>query len=63
IQVYLLWNPLLHLVELTRWAYFPSYQPLWEVNAGYPLAVAFAVMGIGVMMYRQRRLQLQTRAA
>lgn len=62
IQAYLVWNPLLHLVELSRWAYFPSYHPLWQINFEYPLAWAFALMGIGVMMYRLRRLELQTRA-
>jgi len=62
VQAYLIWNPLLHLVELTRWAYFPSFHPLWEINFEYPLAWTFVVVGIGFSLYRLRRLELQTRS-
>jgi capsular polysaccharide transport system permease protein len=62
IQAYLVWNPLLHLVELTRWAYFPSYKPLWSINIEYPLMWTFIVMGLGVTLYRLRRRELLSRA-
>lgn len=58
----LLWNPMLHLVELARWAYFPTFHPLFEVNLGYPLAWTFGVLFLGVMMFSvdRRRLLLRT---
>jgi capsular polysaccharide transport system permease protein len=62
IQPYLLYNPMLHLVELSRWAYFPSYRPMWAINLEYPLAFAFVVTFLGVTMYRLRRRELLSRA-
>lgn len=62
IQQYLVWNPMLHLVELTRWAYFPSYRPLWSINIEYPLIWTFVVIGLGVSLYRLRRQELLSRA-
>lgn len=62
IQPYLLYNPMLHLVELSRWAYFSSYRPMWAINLEYPLTFTFIVVGLGVTLYRLRRLELLTRA-
>lgn len=58
----LMWNPLLHLVELTRWAYFPTYQPLFGVNLLYPLSWAFFVLLLGVLMFSADRRRLLLRA-
>lgn len=55
----LLWNPLLHLVELARWAFFPTYHPLLGVNFEYPLGVGLVLLFLGVSMFfvnRQRVL-------
>jgi len=55
----LLWNPLLHLVELARWAFFPTYHPLMGVNLEYPLVVGLTLLFLGVSLFfvnRQRVL-------
>lgn len=56
----LMWNPMLHLVELSRWAYFPTYHPLMGVNLEYPLACALTALFLGTMLFfvnRRRVLQ------
>lgn len=56
---YLMWNPLLHMVELTRWSYFPTYHPLMGVNLDYPLVVGMVLLFLGVAVFwvnRQRVL-------
>jgi capsular polysaccharide transport system permease protein len=56
---YLMWNPLLHMVELTRWSYFPTYHPLMGVNLNYPLVVGMVLLFLGVAVFwvnRQRVL-------
>jgi capsular polysaccharide transport system permease protein len=58
----LMWNPMLHLVELSRWAYFDTYQPLFGVNLEYPLAWAFGVVFLGVLMFSADRRRLLMRA-
>jgi capsular polysaccharide transport system permease protein len=55
---FLLWNPLLHLVELSRWAYFPSYQVFRGANLEYPLSVGLVLFALGMVMYRVNRLKL-----
>lgn len=55
----LMWNPLLHLVELSRWAFFSTYHPLMGVNLEYPLVVGMVMLFLGVSLFfvnRQRVL-------
>lgn len=58
---YLLWNPLLHLVELTRWAYFPTYHTLMGVNLYYPLSVGMVLLFLGVSLFFVNRQRLLAR--
>jgi len=59
---YLLWNPLLHIVELSRGAFFTSYHPLGGANYEYPIAWMVCALALGMMLYRQRRIRLLARA-
>jgi len=59
---YLLWNPLLHLVELSRAAYFTSYHPLGGANYEYPIAWMVCALTLAMMLYRLRRVRLLVRA-
>jgi capsular polysaccharide transport system permease protein len=58
---YLMWNPLLHMVELTRWAYLPTYHPLMGVNLMYPLSIGIVLLGLGVALFwvNRRRFLLR----
>jgi capsular polysaccharide transport system permease protein len=55
---WLLWNPLLHLVELSRHSFMVAYTPAPGVNALYPLLFALAVAALGMALYRANRLRL-----
>jgi capsular polysaccharide transport system permease protein len=57
---WLLLNPLLHLVELSRHAFISEYRPLAGVNAFYPTAWLLAVAALGLALYRANRLRLLT---
>lgn len=52
---WLLYNPLLHLVELARAAYLPGYVVLQGVNWLYPVEATLIVWSIGMALYRLRR--------
>ncbi len=56
----LLWNPLLHLVELSRHAFIPAYQPLPGVQAGYPALLMLLMMAWGLALYRRNQQKLTT---
>jgi capsular polysaccharide transport system permease protein len=58
----LMWNPMLHLVELSRWAYFPTYHPLMGVNLEYPLACALTALFLGTMLFFVNRRRVLQRA-
>jgi capsular polysaccharide transport system permease protein len=58
----LMWNPLLHLVELSRWAFFPTYHPLMGVNLDYPLAVGMALLFLGVSLFFVNRQRVLVRS-
>lgn len=49
---YLLWNPILHLVELSRAAYFPSYHVYMGTSLSYPLWTGLGVFTAGMVAYR-----------
>jgi capsular polysaccharide transport system permease protein len=55
---WLLWNPLLHLLERLRGFYFDQYQPLQQTSLKYPGACALVVLAAGLGLYRLRRNRL-----
>lgn len=57
---WLLLNPLLHLVELSRHAFIPAYVPAEGVNATYPLLCTLTVGALAMLLYRADRLRLVT---
>lgn len=56
----LLWNPMLHLVELSRHHFIPSYTPAEGINVAYPLAWTLVSAALGLSLYRANRLRLLT---
>ncbi len=54
----LLWNPVLHLVELCRAAFLPGYSLLPGVGWALPLAWVVVVWSLGLNIYWWRRWQL-----
>jgi capsular polysaccharide transport system permease protein len=57
---WLLLNPMLHLVELSRHAFIPAYTPTYGVNAIYPAVFAMAMVTLALLTYRADRLRLVT---
>lgn len=57
---WLLWNPMLHLIELSRHAFMPAYQPLQGVNYGYPLMWLLGTGALGLLLYRAKQQLLLT---
>jgi capsular polysaccharide transport system permease protein len=55
---WLLWNPLLHLVEITRQAYIPAYRPADGINLTYPLLCLLGYWALGLTLYRANRQRL-----
>jgi capsular polysaccharide transport system permease protein len=55
---WLLWNPMLHLVELSRHSFAPQYRPVDGVNLLYPIGCTLLVFAIGLAQYRVKRLRL-----
>jgi capsular polysaccharide transport system permease protein len=51
----LLWNPLLHLVELSRHAFIPAYRPTDGVGAFYPAMFALVLLAWGLALYQSKR--------
>jgi capsular polysaccharide transport system permease protein len=54
----LLWNPLLHLVELSRGAFMAGYTPPEGVNVLYPLLFALVTAALAMALYHTNRLRL-----
>jgi capsular polysaccharide transport system permease protein len=59
---WLLLNPLLHLVELSRHAFIPTYVPVEGINALYPLLCTLTIGALAMLLYRADRLRLVTTA-
>ncbi len=55
---WLLWNPMLHLVELSRESFVPTYEPVDGVNAGFPLLCTLGYVLLGLLLYRADRQRL-----
>lgn len=51
----LLWNPLLHLLELSRHAFIPEYALTQGVNALYPTLVMLCLAATGLLLYQAKR--------
>jgi capsular polysaccharide transport system permease protein len=59
-QVYrewLLWNPVLHLIELSRAHFIPNYQALQDVNLWYPASWLLVVTALALSLYRVYRFR------
>jgi capsular polysaccharide transport system permease protein len=52
----LAWNPVLHLVEMSRSAGIEHYKPMHQLAVSYPLAIAAVSLFLGLAMYRLRYL-------
>ena len=59
---WLLWNPVLHLVELSRHAFFPQYALLPGISMGYAAAVTVVALALALSLYRVRRRRLAVAA-
>jgi capsular polysaccharide transport system permease protein len=57
---WLAFNPVLHLVEMSRVAGLDHYEPMRYLNAGYPIALAVACVAGGLALYRLRYLSRVT---
>jgi capsular polysaccharide transport system permease protein len=55
---WLWWNPLLHLIELSRQHFIPNYQALEDVTIWYPAAWAIVTVAVSLSLYRVYRFQL-----
>lgn len=55
---WLLWNPLLHLVEIHRGDFVEHYRVIDEVSLAYPAALALGLLAFGLAVYRVRRQRL-----
>jgi capsular polysaccharide transport system permease protein len=58
IQQYLLWNPVLHLIEASRAYFIESYRPLPGITLRYPLEVILVLSALGLSLYRVNRQRL-----
>lgn len=58
LQSWLLWNPLLHLMELSRQHFFTHYQAIQEASLAYPASVALVLLATSLALYRVRRERL-----
>jgi capsular polysaccharide transport system permease protein len=57
---WMLLNPLLHLVELSRHAFIAQYETLPQVNLLYPVMFSLALCALALLAYRADRLRLVT---
>jgi capsular polysaccharide transport system permease protein len=54
----LLWNPVLHLIELARVQYVPAFVPLQGVSWSYPALFTLVVAALALSLYRLKRHDL-----
>jgi capsular polysaccharide transport system permease protein len=55
---WLVWNPVLHLVELSRHDFFAQYPLLPGISLAYPALWAAVTLALALALYRVRRLRL-----
>jgi capsular polysaccharide transport system permease protein len=58
---WLLWNPLLHAVELSRQAFFVNYERVADVSPRFVVETTLVLVFAGLSVYRLRRLELVAR--
>lgn len=58
---WLAWNPLLHLMELSRSFFAPQYPVIRQAELTYPAMVALVMLALGLTLYRLRRHRLLAR--
>lgn len=54
----LLWNPLIHLLELQRHAFIPAYAPTDGIQMLYPALAMLLMIALGLSLYRAERHKL-----
>jgi capsular polysaccharide transport system permease protein len=59
-QKYLIWNPLVHTIELSRSTFFPAYDSS-QLNLLYPATVAIIVLALGLILFENNRNFLSQR--
>lgn len=57
----LLWNPVLHLIELSRFYFIPQHTLLPGAGIAYPAAFTLVTVALGMAMYRLKRHDLIVR--
>ena len=55
---WLLWNPVLHLIEVQRGYFFDHYPVIEQASLAYPAAVAIVLLALSMALYRIRRHRL-----
>lgn len=60
VRDWLLWNPVLHLVDLSRYYFLSNYRPLPDVDLAYPATWALLAASLGLTLYRLERHRLLT---
>lgn len=55
---WLSWNPLMHIVELSRGYFASEYPVVDQVSVSYPLFVSVIALTLGLSLYRVRRRRL-----
>lgn len=58
LQEWLLYNPLVHGLELTRSAFFPGYHLVQGINAGYLAALGIACWFLGLMLHHRFAMRI-----
>lgn len=58
---YLLWNPILHGIEINRMAFFDQYHGLRQVSLAYGIFAALVCLYFGMAWYRLRRYEMVAR--
>lgn len=58
----LMLNPVAHLVEMARLAYYLNYHPVMFYDPSYPTTFAFITGAFGMILYRLNRMKLLRRA-
>jgi capsular polysaccharide transport system permease protein len=58
VREWLLWNPVLHLIELSRAYFIEGYQPLDGVGVAYPAGCSLVALSLGLSLYRLYRHRL-----
>lgn len=60
VRSWLLWNPVLHLIELSRMNYIANFRPLDGINLTYPTVFTLVTMALALSLYRLNRHDLIT---